>query len=55
VGTDEVSAAFGGWVGLPTTFIVGKDKNIYRKYFGATANKVTYMEKDIEELLGAAD
>jgi thiol-disulfide isomerase/thioredoxin len=51
MGTDEVTAAFGNYIGLPTTFIVGKDGKIYKKYEGAPAGVVDQIAKDVAELL----
>jgi len=51
--TDEVTAAFGNYRGLPTTFIIGKNGKIYKKYEGTSAGKVAQIAKDIEALLAA--
>ncbi len=51
VGDDDVLEGFGGSIGFPTTYIVDKDWNIYKKYLGLTANKKELIEKDIAKLL----
>jgi len=53
VGNDEVSDGFGGLIGFPTTFVVTKDWQIYKKYLGALPNKQDRIRKDIETLLAA--
>jgi thiol-disulfide isomerase/thioredoxin len=54
MGTDDVTAAFGNYRGLPTTFIVGKDGNIYKKYEGAPVGVVDQITKDVAELLNVS-
>jgi thiol-disulfide isomerase/thioredoxin len=49
--TDEVTAAFGNYRGLPTTFIIGKNGKIYKKYEGTSEGKVAQIAKDVEALL----
>lgn len=49
--TDEVTSAFGNYRGLPTTFVIGKDGKIYKKYEGTSSNKVDQIAKDVTELL----
>ena len=51
VGTDVVNQGFGGTPGFPTTFLVGKDWNVYRRILGQTADKIPNLEKDITALL----
>jgi thiol-disulfide isomerase/thioredoxin len=51
VGDDKVIDGFGGIIGYPTTFVVTKDWKIYKKYFGALANKHEKIRQDIEKLL----
>jgi len=51
MGTDEVTAAFGNYRGLPTTFLVGKDGKIYKKYEGAPPGIVEQIAKDVDELM----
>jgi len=51
MGTDAVTEAFGNYRGLPTTFLVGKDGKIYKKYEGTSAGKAENVAKDIAELL----
>jgi thiol-disulfide isomerase/thioredoxin len=49
--TDEVTEAFGNYRGLPTTFIIGKDGKIYKKYEGTFGGKIPQIAKDVEALL----
>jgi hypothetical protein len=51
VGNDEVSVNFGGYIGLPTTFVLGRDWKIYKKYIGNTPTKLQKIEEDITKLL----
>jgi thiol-disulfide isomerase/thioredoxin len=51
MGTDKIGDEFGGLVGFPTTFVVGKDWKIYKKYLGAVANKTEKIEQDVIALL----
>jgi thiol-disulfide isomerase/thioredoxin len=51
LGNDEVSMRFGGYIGLPTTFVVGKDWKIYKKYIGSSPGKIEKIEADIKQLL----
>jgi len=53
--TDEIDVALGGHLGFPTTFVIGKDWKVYRKVWGARAEKMPNLEKDIEELLAKGD
>jgi thiol-disulfide isomerase/thioredoxin len=52
VGDDNIGASFGGVIGYPTTFLVGKDGTIYKKYLGSPPGKKEHLAKDIETLLG---
>jgi len=49
-GTDAVDVAFGGHRGFPTTFVIGKDWKVYRRFF-ADQGKMEKLEKDIIALL----
>jgi thiol-disulfide isomerase/thioredoxin len=53
VGNDNVVDGFGGLIGFPTTFVVTKDWQIYKKYMGALPDKDQRIRKDIEKLLAA--
>jgi len=53
MGTDEVTQAFGNYRGLPTTFVIGRDGKIYKKYEGTSENKVAQVAKDVKQLLEA--
>lgn len=48
-GDQKVADAFGGVLGLPTTFLIGKDGVVYKKYSGATDFAV--LEHDFVPLL----
>jgi len=49
MGEGRVSELYGGILGLPTTFIIGRDGRIYSKHIGAT--DVSVFEEEIKELL----
>ncbi|HEX4997377.1 MAG TPA: TlpA disulfide reductase family protein [Terriglobia bacterium] len=51
MGDDKVGEDFGGLVGFPTTFVVGKDWKIYKRYLGSVPNKTEKIEQDVAELL----
>ena len=51
MGTTKVDQAFGGHPGYPTTFVIGKDWQIYRKIMGISPSKVSNLEWDIRTLL----
>jgi thiol-disulfide isomerase/thioredoxin len=55
MGNDAVVDGFGGLIGFPTTFLVGKDGKIYKKYLGMTSKKKETIEKDIQTLLEPAE
>jgi thiol-disulfide isomerase/thioredoxin len=55
VGNDDVADGFGGLIGFPTTFVVTKDWQIYKKYLGALPNKQERIRKDIETLLAGEE
>ena len=50
-GTEAVNVALGGYTGLPTTFLLGKDWKVYRKIFGSPSGKMERLEKDITLLV----
>jgi thiol-disulfide isomerase/thioredoxin len=52
--TAEVDAGFGGHWAYPTTFLVGKDWKVYKRFEGATADKMKQLEDGIKELLAAS-
>ncbi|HEV2176566.1 MAG TPA: TlpA disulfide reductase family protein [Terriglobia bacterium] len=49
---DRTEALYGGILGLPTTFVIGRDGRIYSKHTGATSGGV--FEREIKELLAAS-
>jgi thiol-disulfide isomerase/thioredoxin len=51
MGNDKIGDEFGGLVGFPTTFVVGRDWKIYKRYLGNVANKTEKIEQDIAALL----
>jgi len=52
VGDDRLGELYGGFVGLPTTFVIGRDGRIYAKHEGAAP--VSVFEKEVKELLAAS-
>ena len=52
VGDDRLGELYGGFVGLPTTFLIGRDGRIYAKHEGAAP--VSVFESEIKELLAAS-
>ena len=53
MGDEAVVEGFGGVIGFPTTFVVGKDGQIYKKFLGNPPNKKEQLRKLIETLSGA--
>jgi len=51
MGKDNIDEKFGGLRGYPTTFVVGKDWKIYKKYEGLVQKKQELIQKDIATLL----
>ena len=51
VGDDNVEQAFGGIWGFPTTFLVNRKGQIYKKYTGTYPQKQEQIETDIQKLL----
>ncbi len=51
MGEGKISELYGGVIGLPTTFMIGRDGRIYSKHMGAT--DVSVFEEEIKELLAA--
>ena len=51
VGNDDVEKGFGGIWGFPTTFLVNRKGQIYKKYTGTYPQKQTQIEADIQKLL----
>ena len=49
VGNDRLGELYGGVLGLPTTFLIGRDGRIYAKHVGATDLDV--FEAEIKQLL----
>jgi thiol-disulfide isomerase/thioredoxin len=48
---DKISALYGGFMGLPTTFVIGRDGRIYAKHEGAAPYSL--FEREVTELLAA--
>jgi thiol-disulfide isomerase/thioredoxin len=49
--SEKAEAAFGGIVGLPTTFVLDRQGKVYRTYVGEV--DMTALEKDVETLISA--
>jgi hypothetical protein len=49
MGGDKLGETFGGILGLPTTFLVGRDGRIYAKHVGGT--DVSAFEEEVKKLL----
>ncbi len=49
IGNEKVVQDYGGIRGIPTTFVIDKNGNIYKKYIGYQEKEV--FEKDIKDLL----
>jgi cytochrome c-type biogenesis protein len=49
LGNDALSAQYGGLIGLPTSFVIGRDGRIYSEHTGTTGKDV--FEGEIEQLL----
>jgi peroxiredoxin len=52
MGTETVTALYGGLPGLPTTFLIGRDGRIYAKHSGAVDPEV--FEEEVKELLSGS-
>ena len=52
MGDERVPELYGGIIGLPTTFLIGRDGRIYSRHIGAT--HVSVFEEEIKELLAAS-
>ncbi len=50
-GDIKIADAFGGVLGLPTTFVIGKDNLVYGKHNGAT--DFSALEREVVALLHA--
>jgi thiol-disulfide isomerase/thioredoxin len=48
---DDVDQLYGGIIGLPTTFLIGRDGRIYAKHTGTT--DVSVFEEEVKTLLAA--
>lgn len=48
----KLSEAFGGVLGLPTTFVIGRDSRIHTKHTGVT--NFSALEQEVIALLKAA-
>lgn len=49
MGNQQIAEAFGGVLGLPTTFLIGRDGRIHAKYEGETDFRK--LEQEIKDLL----
>jgi hypothetical protein len=51
LGDDRLGALFGGILGMPTTFLIGRDGRIYVKHIGASS--VGVFEEEVKALIAA--
>ncbi|MGB8889715.1 MAG: TlpA disulfide reductase family protein [Candidatus Korobacteraceae bacterium] len=51
LGSDKLAQAYGGILGLPVTFLIGRDGHIQAKYVGAV--DISTIEQEIKSLLQA--
>ncbi len=51
MGSQKIAEGFGGVLGLPTTFLIGRDGRIHAKYVGTT--DFPKLEREIAALLAA--
>ncbi|MGB7553162.1 MAG: TlpA disulfide reductase family protein [Candidatus Korobacteraceae bacterium] len=51
LGTEKVAEAYGGVLGLPIAFLIGRDGRIHAKYIGEV--NMSVLEQEIETLLQA--
>jgi thiol-disulfide isomerase/thioredoxin len=49
VGTQRIGELYGGVLGLPTTFLIGRDGRMYAKHIGAT--DISVIEDEVRQLL----
>ena len=49
IGNERLGELYGGVLGLPTTFVIGRDGRIYARHMGATDDSV--IEGEVEQLL----
>jgi len=49
MGNADLGELYGGVLGLPVAFLIGRDGSVYRKHAGATEPAV--LQKEIEDLL----
>jgi len=49
IGNDELSAKFGGLIGLPTTVVIGRDGKVRKRFLGLVSHDE--LEKEIKRLL----
>ncbi|MFZ3217461.1 MAG: TlpA disulfide reductase family protein [Candidatus Acidiferrales bacterium] len=49
LGNDDLSAKFGGLLGLPTTFVISRDGKIVKRYIGLASE--SDLDKEIQGLL----
>ena len=48
-GNGQVAHRYGGVTGIPTTFVIDRDLNVYKRYIGYRPQ--TVFEKDIQDLI----
>jgi len=48
-GNGQIAQRYGGVTGIPTTFVIDRDMNVYKRYVGYRPQ--TVFEKDIQDLI----
>jgi cytochrome c-type biogenesis protein len=51
MGTDDISTAFGGLIGTPTTILITRDGKIAKKWIGSIMDSQNQVMKDVESVL----
>ena len=51
IGDDDLGALYGGILGMPTTFLIGRDGRVYSKHIGAT--NIDVFEEEVQMLIAA--
>jgi thiol-disulfide isomerase/thioredoxin len=51
VGNDEIEKGYGGIWGFPTTFLINRKGQIYKKHIGTYPQKQAQIEADVQKLL----
>jgi len=51
IGNDQMMEAFGGNMGLPTTFVIDRDGKIRTKFVGSTPDKFERLQQAVDAVL----